>query len=298
MEPKLNIKMNPEPKFPRKSVLFVPALKVSFYAEALQSEADSIIFDLEDSIHPKAKDRARDLLLENYPRNQGGTKELIIRINGTRSPFFEEDVRTSVELHPHTICLPKTEGMEDIYRLQQALTASKSKSHHGPIGVIPLIESAKGFLKAEEALTCSRLISGTALGVEDLMAEFQIPREPLWRAPLLRHMVLHLSIVSRAYHIPHIGPVSREYNSADHLDIVEKESQFLRTIGCVGKLAIHPDQVNIINQVFSAKPMQKGQRRAILQQFDDAAERGLSVIGIDGCMLDEPTRRALISDDS
>ena len=278
----------------RKSLLFCPALNSSLYNKALRSEADSIIFDLEDSIDVSAKTKARMELEQSFPRDYQGKKELMIRVNNPRSPHFRKDVLVATNLRPHCLCIPKVESEQEIDMVNN-LVSSSDKALKYPIGVFPLIETSKGYMNAKEILNRSNIITGTAVGVEDVMLEFNIERKTIWKNHLIRHFLIELSILSKCLDIDYIGPISRGYRTDEHLSILESECTYLKEIGATGKLAIHPRQLSTINRSFGALKVCAKDMQQQMKLFTDSKKRGYSVISLNGSMLDEPYYRRIVS---
>ena len=287
METRINLNLkgkNKKRRFSRRSLLFLPALNPNCYEKAISGEADSIIFDLEDSISISGKGIARENLSKFFPRDYKGKKELIIRINNTRSDFYKEDLNLVLKLKPNTICLPKVEDPKEIKDLENILKKCKSFDK-GPIEVLVIIETSKGYLNAREILSSSKIINGTLLGVEDLVSQFKIKRKKLWEMPLISHMIAELAVIAAGCKVNYFGPVVRGYKNKKQKKILKQESLYMRNLKAVGMGAIHPNQLKIINKIFTDLP-ENFETKEIRKKLDEAEKKGYSVIGFKGEMIE------------
>jgi citrate lyase subunit beta/citryl-CoA lyase len=272
-------------------LLFVPADKPNYCEKALQGEADTIVYDLEDSIAESAKERGRQLLIANFPKNYDGSKELCIRINGPRTPFYQGDLSLISKLVPHSIMLPKIESRKEIQELDVFLNSCDTFATR-KIEIIGLIETPKGAYKLREVLYSSHRITAVALGAEDLTYELGVEREgPLEKHPLLNHVQVELALVARMHKMQCIGPIERGYAQEKHLSFLEEECKYLRKINLQGKLAIHPSQVPIINNYFDITSEQIEEANQIIELFKEAEKTGSAVITKGNEMQDTPSLR-------
>src|SRR3989344_1503245 len=131
----------------RRSLLVFNALEERFYRSALESEADSLVFDLEDSVADSHKKEARKKLRELFPQGYHGTKELMVRINNVRTPHFDEDVETVLSLGVNTIMFPKISSPDDVRKLERIL--------QGNVEILALIENGDAYRLRYEILSSS-----------------------------------------------------------------------------------------------------------------------------------------------
>ena len=275
----------------RRSLLFVPANKPYYCEKALQSDADTLIYDLEDSIPDAAKEQGRQLLTQYFPKNYEGSTELCIRINGPRTPFYEEDLSLVRELVPHAIMLPKIESRKEVQDLDVFLNSCDPFATR-KIEIIGLIETPKGAYKLREVLYSSHRITAVALGAEDLSYELGVEREgPLEKHPLLNHIQIELALVARMHNMQCIGPIERGYTKKKHLSFLEEECKYLKKINLQGKLAIHPSQVPIINKYFDITSEQIEKANHIIELFREAEKNDSAVITNGNEMQDTPSLR-------
>jgi citrate lyase subunit beta/citryl-CoA lyase len=271
-------------KLKRRSLLFCPAINEKFCKKAINCNADSIIFDLEDSVDNSAKTKAREILLKYFPRNNR-SKELIIRINNINTPFYKEDLKLIKELKPDTICYPKTEFPGEIEFLESFIKSYEEKITE----IIPLIETITGFFNAEKILKSSNRITATALGIEDLISELGIERGKLWENPIINQVLINLIMLSNLRKIQHIGPISRGYKTKKQLKELYEECKYLKKMNVKGKLAIHPNQLPIINKEFNITLKEIKKTKDKIKLFEKVKKSGSTVISTCYEMEDTPS---------
>jgi citrate lyase subunit beta/citryl-CoA lyase len=263
-----------------RSLLFVPADSERKIARALASEADVVILDLEDSVALPQKDEARRLAAEVL--QQRGGKKLFVRINSLSSGLADDDIEACMHGRPDGIVLPKTRSGSDVLRLAGLIGAAL------PVIAIAT-ETAASLLDMGSYSATGANLLGLAWGGEDLSvdlgAESNRDSDGRYADPYRLARTLCL-IGARA---ANVEPIDAVYTAYRDLQGLENEARAAARDGFTAKLAIHPDQIAVINRVFT--PAQKDVDRAsrIVTAFADAGNPG--VIGLDGEMLDVPHLR-------
>jgi citrate lyase subunit beta/citryl-CoA lyase len=274
-----------------RSLLFVPADGGPKLDKAMASGADAVIIDLEDAIAPERKERARAAALD-FLKTANAAKQrprLLVRINGLATGMTDADLEAIVPGKPDAIVFPKAEGGSNVVHIDAKLTAREAIAGlpEGQIKILALaVESAAGlFLAGTFRETSARLI-GLTWGLEDLSAELAaeatrdadgILTEPY---RLARSMCLYAAAAAK---LPAIETVYVDFRNSEGL---RRDTQDARRDGFTGRLAIHPAQVPVINEVFTPSPEQIAKAKAIVAAF--AAQPGAGAIGIDGKMFDRP----------
>jgi len=270
----------------RRSMQFVPAIKTKFYSRALEGLADTVIFDLDDSIAVSAKDAARQTLLKYFPQNYTGPKELSIRLNHAQSPYFEADLALLQEIQPHSITMTKVETAEEINRVVDQVQA---KFTH-PVDIFIFIETLPGFYNLAEIFKQVPHVSAATLGTEDLCAGLGIERGRLPDNPLLNRIQIELALQCHQYDVQCIGPVFRGFGDKAQLEALKEEALYLKSMNVRGQLAIHPTQVPVLNQLFDITPQQIAEAKQTLMRFEAMAEKeGTAVISRNNQMEDTPS---------
>jgi len=274
-----------------RSLLFVPADGGSKLDKAFGSGADAIILDLEDSIAPERKEAAREACLEylNAVRDRAGRPRLLVRINGLETGLTDADLAAIVPGRPDAILFPKAEGGASVVHVDAKLTAQEAITGV-PEGAIKIlaqsVESARGLFLAGTFRDASPRLIGMTWGPEDLSSEVgaESNREADGNLTepyrLARSMCLFGAAAAK---IPAIETIHVDFRN---LDALRRDTELARRDGFTGRLAIHPAQVPVINEVFTPSAEQIEKAKAIVAAF--AAKPGAGTVGIGGKMYDRP----------
>ena len=273
---------------PVRSMLFTPGNRLDMLAKAVHSGTDAVIVDLEDSVSVDNKPEAR-ANLDQLPESP---VPYYVRTNAVETGLLWDDVVAAGRSPAVGLIIPKAEDPAVISRVDGALTALEltTGKTRGSITLIPLIESALGVrLTYEIALVSERvdcvMFGGGEQGdlVADLGVEWTAEGTGLMQA---RSQVL---LSSRAAGVPYpMEAVFMDFRNPDGLRV---ECELARTLGYVGKVAIHPSQVGVINDVFTPSPDVVEYQRKVLAAFEEAEAQGKASIAVDGKMVDYAVAR-------
>ncbi len=276
-----------------RSLLFVPADSDRKMAKAMASGADAVILDLEDSIAVEGKARARGLACEFLSSAMTtwtpAQPRVYVRINDLATPYWQGDLVMLECGLPHGVLLPKARSGEDVHQLSVALGHAEEKAgiESGATRILALVtEVAVSLLQLPSYIGSSSRLVGLTWGAEDLSAEIgaSANREPdgNFTSPyrLARDMML---LTATAAEVPAIDTVYIDFRNKAGLAL---EATIAARDGFVGKMAIHPDQVPIINEAFTPSPAEVERARGIVAAFE--AANGAGVVGFQGQMLDRP----------
>jgi citrate lyase subunit beta/citryl-CoA lyase len=274
-----------------RSLLFVPADGGSKLDKAMASGADGVIIDLEDSIAPERKAAARqmafDFLKSNAPK--ANRPQLLVRINGLDTGMTDDDLAAIVPGKPDALLFPKAEGGTSVIHLDAKLAAQEAVAGlaEGSIKVLAqTVESSLGLFLAGTFRGSSKRLIGMTWGPEDLAAEIgaEANREADGSLTepyrIARAMCL---LGATAAKLPAIETIHVDFRD---LDALRKDTELARRDGFTGRLAIHPAQVPVFNEVFTPSQAQIEKAKAIVSAF--AAKPGAGAVGIDGRMYDRP----------
>lgn len=247
-----------------RSLLFVPGDRSDRFGKAVASGADGLIIDLEDSVAPSAKERARD----NARRwlDNGGLS--VIRINPPGTPWHDHDL-TALPNRPVAIMLPKTNGSAEVEGVLQRLPNGSS--------VIPMLETAVGLFEAR-AICCAPGVIRVAFGNGDFAMELGIDHTD---REALRHARCTIVLASAAAHIA--PPLDGPTTALDDRQILIDDTRHAASLGFTGRLCIHPRQVPVVQA--SLGPTAGKLRWA--ERVVAAASDG-SATTVDGAMVDKP----------
>ena len=270
----------------RRSTLILPVNIPRFVEKAYQRGADAILLDLEDAVPPAEKANARKLIKDSIPVAARGGAEVGVRINKEAS-LLSLDVEASVHPGMDCITLPKTESAEEVRNLE-ALVEKLERARGikpGHIQFSILIESPRGLLKAQEIATSSPRIESMTIGMEDYCLELGV--EPSPDGLEIFYPVSKVVTVCKAAGIRPMGLLGSIAGFRD-LPAFEQAASRARQVGCEGASCIHPDQVAVLNQVFSPPPEKVEYARRAVQAFEEGVRQGTASVNMDGKMVDIP----------
>jgi len=274
-----------------RSLLFVPADSERKLARAPGTGADALILDLEDAVTPPAKPAARQLAAA-FLGQRRERLAVYVRVNGFASGLLDADLDAIVPARPDGVVLPKSAGGSDVTRLSAMLRAREALSDQadGAIRILAIAtESPAALFALGTYAGASARLSALAWGAEDLSAaigaEAIRDAEGRFTDPYRLARALCLAGASAAGVLAIDGVFTRFRDGAG----LEQEALAACRDGFAGKLAIHPDQVGIINRVFSPGVAAVDRARAIVAAFAAAGDAGSISLG--GEMLDRPHLR-------
>jgi len=262
----------------RRSRLYVPGNNPRLLLNAGIFESDCIILDLEDSVPPDQKDSARFLVKEALRNLDFGESEVWVRVN---REFLNDDLREILLGNPHGICLPKSEGKEDVKEAEKLI--ERYESEYGVRGtkLMPIIESAKGVVNLEEIVKSSDRIVAIAFGAEDFTRD--IGGEKSWDSLLYARS--RLVTVAKAFGVQALDTVYSDINDIDGL--IEETKRIIK-MGFDGKGAIHPEQIGYIHECFTPSKEDIEYAKKVMKAIEEAKKKGLGAVSLDGKMIDEP----------
>src|SRR6266487_1734390 len=274
-----------------RSLLFVPADDGKKLEKAMASGADGVIVDLEDSIPAQGKADARmraAAFLQDAVR-MSRRPRLMVRVNAIATGLADADLDAVVPARPDAIMLPKAEGGADVIRADARLSAREAIAGlpDGHIKIVAIAtETATALFLAGTYCGASERLEALTWGAEDLSAELgaEANRDGDGRFldpyRLARALCLAGAAAAR---VQAIDTVTVDFRNAAAL---RRETEEARRDGFTGKMAIHPAQVPIINEVFTPSAAAVAQARAVVAAFEANPSKG--TVGIDGVMYDRP----------
>ena len=279
-----------------RSLLFVPGDDPRKISKALSGDADALIFDLEDSVSPARKAAAREISAAavSAARQAGTAKRIILRINALATGLADADLDAVMPARPDIIMLPKCATGADVQQLSVKLAVAEAQ-HGLPDGatkIIPIATETAGALFGLGTYRgVSQRLAGLTWGAEDLSADLGAVTNRdaagQYTGPYRLARDLTLAGASHA----EVMPIDTIYANFRDAAGFEAECRDAMRDGFTAKMAIHPAQVAVINQVFTPSPEAVARARKIIDAF--AADPSAGVIGIDGEMIDRPhVRRA------
>jgi citrate lyase subunit beta/citryl-CoA lyase len=271
-----------------RSWLFAPGDSVKKMEKATGGPADIVLIDLEDAVAPESKVAARTTVHDFIKANPEQRHRLWVRINPFDGPYTLGDLAAVVPAQPGGIMLPKVYGRADVEKLDHCLSALEVANgiEEGAIKVIVLItETAEAMFHTGSYKGAPRVVALT-WGAEDLADSVgaSTNKNPDGSYSFTYELARSLTLLGAAA----AGVTPIETISADFRDLeaLRARAERVRRDGYRGMLAIHPAQVEVINQAFSPSEEELAEAQEVVDLF--AANPGVGTIGYKGGMLDRP----------
>lgn len=268
----------------RRTMMFVPGSNVAMLRDAAIYGADSVMFDLEDSVSLKEKDSARVLVHFALKTFDYSNVETVVRINALEDGG-DLDVEAVVLAGVNVIRLPKTENAQDIIDVEAVIEKVERENdiEVGTTKMMAAIESAEGVLNAREIANSSERLIGIALGAEDYVTNMKTRRYPDGtELSFARNMILH---AARAAGIAAIDTV---YSDVDNNEGFKAEVSLIKQLGFDGKSVINPRQIPLVNEIYTPTEKEINNALAVVAGIREAEAKGSGVISVNGKMVDKP----------
>lgn len=271
-------------------MLFVPGDSEKKMAKVESSPADALILDLEDSVatgrKPLARDMVREYLLAHRERSK---RELWVRVNPMDTDMALADLTAVVSGAPDGIILPKPDSAAETLMLDHYLSALEVREGvpRGQIKILPVAtETANAVFTLHSYVGASPRLYGLTWGAEDLSAALGASTN---KAPSGKYDDVYRlagALCLAACRAAEIEPVGAVYPAFRDLEGLREDALHDRQAGFTGKIAIHPDQVPVINEAFTPSDEDVAYARRVVAVFEENPDAG--TLGMDGKMLDKP----------
>jgi len=263
-----------------RSLLFVPGDRPDRMEKALRSGADALILDLEDAVAPAAKPEARRHVAEFL--NSNSTAKLWVRINPLDGEDADRDLAAVLPSHPDGIVLPKAEGGASVAELGRRLTERGNATAQ----ILAIATETPAAMFQLGTYGGAKRLAGLTWGAEDLPAAIgaATSREPDGRFTPPYELARSLCLFGAA--AAGVAPIETVYPAFRDLDGLAAYAARARRDGFTGMMAIHPDQVPVINAAFTPNEAEIAHARAVVAAF--AAHPGAGTLALDGRMIDRP----------
>ena len=282
----MNMSSSSRPVRPRRSVLYLPANNPRALDKLSGLSCDSVVFDLEDSIAPDARDEARENLRRFFSEGRSAAlpagMEKVIRINALSSQWGSEDLLAARGCRPDAILIPKVDAPDDIMAVQDALEQTDAPPG---LRIWAMIETPRGVMNAGQIARAARS-DGARLdcfitGTNDLIKETGVASLP--GRPWLSSWLMQIVLAARAYGLDVLDGVYNDFKDEAGLS---RECEEGKAMGFDGKTLIHPAQIEQANKAFGIASEQLAEARAIADAFALPANQERGVINLDGRMVE------------
>ena len=292
-----------------RSELAVPGSQPQLFEKAAKSAVDVIFLDLEDAVAPDDKVEARKNIIQGLNDIDWGGKSMSVRINGLDTHYMYRDVVDVVEQAGSKldlIMIPKVGTASDVYAIDMLVTQIEdAKGLKKRIGFEHIIETALGMQNVTEIAAASKRNESLHFGVADYAASTRArttiiggvnkdysvltdpetdggPREVHW-GDMWHYALARMVVAARANGLRPIDGPFGDFSDADGYRAAAKRAAVL---GCEGKWAIHPSQIDLANEVMSPSEEEVGRAKRILVAMDEAAKAGKGAVSLDGRLID------------
>ncbi len=269
----------------RRSMLYIPGNSPRMIQNSPVFGADSLLFDLEDSVVPQEKDAARILVRNALLNIDFGNIEKTVRVNGINTPYFKDDLEAIVKALPDAVRLPKTETADDVLLLDKELEELERKHdiQVETIKIHAMIETALGVENAFRIAHSCQRINAITIGGQDLTQDMGVVKtEEGWELLYARQRIV---MAAKAAQIDAFDTV---YTDIGNTEGLRKETAFIKNLGFTGKACIHPSQIPVIHEVFEPEDEEVEKALRIVKAMHDAALKHRGVVKVDGKMIDRP----------
>jgi malyl-CoA/(S)-citramalyl-CoA lyase len=300
--------IDPAPARLNRSELAVPGSNYRFLEKAAQSTADVVFLDLEDAVAPDDKPQARKNVIKAINEIDWGQKILSVRINGLDTHYMYRDVVDIIEQGSDRldlIMIPKVGTAADVYAVDMLVTqAEDAMGRKKRIGFELIIETALGMMNVDEIAAASARNESLHFGVADYAASTKArttviggpnpnygvltdpdddgQRDYHW-GDMWHYAVARMVVAARANGLRPIDGPFGDFSDADGYRAQGFRSAVL---GCEGKWAIHPSQVDLANELFSPSKQEVDKAKRILDAMKVAQKEGKGAVSLDGRLID------------
>lgn len=291
-----------------RSELAVPGSNPKMFEKAAASNVDVVFLDLEDAVAPDEKEKARKNVIEALNDIDWRGKSMSVRINGLDTHYMYRDVVEVVEQAGEKldlIMIPKAGTASDIYAVDMLVTQIETaKKHKNRIGFEMIIETALGMQNVHEIAAASKRNESLHFGVADYAASTKAKttniggpnpnyhvltdkdekgnREVHW-GDMWHYAIARMVVAARANGLRPIDGPFGDFNDADGFIA---QANRAATLGCEGKWAIHPSQIDLANKVMSPSEAEVTKAKRILEAMAEAQKAGKGAVTLDGRLID------------
>jgi citrate lyase subunit beta/citryl-CoA lyase len=272
----------------RRSRLYLPGTEPKYAINAGLHGPDAIILDLEDSVHPAEKDAARILVRNTLRAVSFGGCERMVRIN--QLPLGLEDLAEIVPESPDLILIPKVEHAGQVTQVDHMIGELKVRHQiNRAIWLMPILESSLGIENAAAIAAASENVAALTIGLEDYTADLGVVKTSEGRES--EYARRRLVNAARAAGIQAIDSV---YSDVGDMEGLKRWGENSRALGFEGMGCIHPAQIPVIHAAYAPSPVEIEKARKVVSAFEEAQQRGVSVVSLGSKMIDPPVvQRAL-----
>ncbi len=274
----------------RRAAHFVPGANEKMLNKSFETAADALILDLEDAVTPENKDSARVTVSDWLEHVDFGRQERVVRVNPLGSPWFERDVEETMGHPPDSYLIPKVNNANEVAEIDATIREHERSFGHTE-GTVKLLilgtETPQGFLNIGD-LAANPRVDALTWGAEDLSAAIgsRANRNPDGSyLPIFEHARVMCLLAATAWDKQPLDTVFVDFNDPSGLRSECLESA---NMGYTGKITIHPNQIEIVNECFTPSPAEVSEAKELLDLFAAKEAEGVMAFSFKGQMVDVP----------
>lgn len=254
--------------------------------------ADELVIDLEDAVAPDAKDDARDAVCDALEDGGFGDRSIAVRVNGIDNPHCVRDIqalRGPGDSQLECLVVPKVESAADVLFVDRLCTLAERESGlERRVSLQALIETPLGLRRIDEIAHASERLETMIIGYADLGAS--IGRPAPTRAPDDRWIWVQETVLTAA-RAANLQAIDGPWLAIKDVEGFEASARRARELGFDGKWALHPTQVELLNELFAPTQAEYDRARALLEALERSEASGAGAVMFEGEMIDEASRK-------
>ena len=274
----------------RRAVHFVPGANEKMLNKSLALEADTLVLDLEDAVTPDNKDAARETVTDWLGQVDFGRQERMVRMNPLETPWGVADLEETMRGRPDSYLVPKVRTRDDVLKIHTIISRMEKECGYPP-GEIKLVvlatETPEGLLNIKDFGSCPR-VDGLSWGAEDLSAAIGARRNRAEDGSFLevfRYARIMTLLAATAAGVQPLDTVFVDIRDSAGL---RRECVEGAWMGFTGKITIHPNQVGVVNEVFTPSAEEVAESQELLAAFEENQKAGKMAFSFKGQMVDVP----------
>ena len=269
---------------------FVPGPNEKMLTKSLESEADTVVIDLEDAVAPDEKVAARKIISDWLDTVDFGSKEVAIRLNALDTPWGLDDLDATMATPPHLYMIPKSERLSELQLLDSLITKHEMRqtSANSTVGLMLIGSETPMGVDNLHLLASEPRVQALTWGAEDLAAEIGAVANRDSSGQYLRLFASCADRTVLAARSNGVQPIDSVFVRLDDELALQAECRNSCEIGFTGKLTIHPNQIPVVNEAFTPDLATVQRAHRLIEAFDEARREGRNAFRFEGQMVDAP----------
>jgi citrate lyase subunit beta/citryl-CoA lyase len=269
-----------------RSVFYVPGNNEKMVAKSPEIPADIITLDLEDSVPPAEKPKAREVVRENLKYAGSGGSTVYVRINNWETLMTNDDLEAIVHEGLSGVCLAKCGGPDHVQRLDWKLEELERRRglKVGSVAIQLLIETAKGVMNAYPSAIASKRVNSLIFGAVDYTKDMRVKLTD--EGEEQKYARAHAAVAARA-----AGCIAIDcpFVNFKDMEAFEKSTRYGRQLGYEGRMLIHPGQIEPSHKIYTPDADDVEWAKGVVKVFEEEGiAKGSAAVSYKGKMVDTP----------